>query len=130
MRLSTQALQLLKAFSWPGNVRQLEQGILAAAAVCEGNEIEPEDFPVWLRDALESQDPPSQEPPDHRSSDDRDLPRETPYLLQEKETYIKALEQTKYSGTGRWNYAAAARILGIPRKTFTRRLRKLKIISP
>jgi Nif-specific regulatory protein len=129
-RLSGRALEMLMVFSWPGNVRQLEQAILASAAICEGGEIGPEDFPAWLRTATESErvEPSGQlvksrqsfEQPlsigrDSASDDDR-------------ASYIKALERTKYPGTGRWNLAAAARELHIPRKTFVYRLRRLGLI--
>ena len=43
--------------------------------------------------------------------------------------YIKALDETKYAGTGRWNLTAAARQLNIPRKTFTYRLKKMRLIK-
>ncbi len=43
--------------------------------------------------------------------------------------YIKALDETKYSGTGRWNITAAASKLDIPRKTFAYRLRKMRMIG-
>ncbi len=43
---------MLLSFNWPGNVRQLEQATRAAVAICEGDEILPEDFPSWLQDAM------------------------------------------------------------------------------
>jgi DNA-binding NtrC family response regulator len=48
---------------------------------------------------------------------------------EERAFYLKVLNSTKYPGTGRWNLSAAARKLGIPRKTFTYRLKKLNIIN-
>ena len=48
---------------------------------------------------------------------------------EERTRYLKALEATKYPGTGRWNLNAAARELNIPRKTLTYRLKKIKLIS-
>jgi transcriptional regulator with GAF, ATPase, and Fis domain len=47
---------------------------------------------------------------------------------EERVRYMKALEATKYPSTGRWNIHAAARELGMPRKTLTYRLRKLRLL--
>ena len=38
-------LNMLSANDWPGNVRQLENAIFRAVVLCEGNELQPEDFP-------------------------------------------------------------------------------------
>ncbi len=39
------ALGLLQAYSWPGNVRQLENTIFRAIVLCEGDVLELQDFP-------------------------------------------------------------------------------------
>ncbi|MEO6387553.1 MAG: sigma-54 dependent transcriptional regulator [Croceibacterium sp.] len=39
------ALQLLAAFDWPGNVRQLQAVLFRAAVFCDGNALTEEDFP-------------------------------------------------------------------------------------
>lgn len=46
-------LALLHAYDWPGNVRQLENMIFRAVVLCEGNELQPEDFPQ-LGDLLDN----------------------------------------------------------------------------
>jgi DNA-binding NtrC family response regulator len=43
--ISAQALELLKAYSWPGNVRQLENTVFRAIVMCEGSELTVADFP-------------------------------------------------------------------------------------
>jgi len=130
VQLSAEAVHMLTTFSWPGNVRQLEQALLAAAATCDGDEIKTGDFPPWLYEGITSPAwSQTEKLREKRIPDHEFFPREHPYGTQEKRQYLEALEKTKYPGTGRWNYAAAARIFGIPRKTFTRRLRKLKIVS-
>jgi DNA-binding NtrC family response regulator len=43
--LSAQALALLSAFRWPGNVRQLENAIFRAVVLAEGEEIDVNEFP-------------------------------------------------------------------------------------
>ncbi len=42
---SAATLALLNAYDWPGNVRQLENMIFRAVVLCEGDELEPQDFP-------------------------------------------------------------------------------------
>jgi len=123
--ISNEALEMLNAFNWPGNVRQLEQAIFAAVAICKTNRIQPWDFPVWLHKAMET---------DYGKSSKRGYKTETPDEIdgrsnEEHTQYMKALDVTKYRGTGRWNLSAAARQLGIPRKTFSYRLKKTGIVQ-
>jgi DNA-binding NtrC family response regulator len=43
--VSTEAVALLRAFSWPGNVRQLENAVFRAVVLAETDEIGPQEFP-------------------------------------------------------------------------------------
>ncbi|MBL4618342.1 MAG: sigma-54-dependent Fis family transcriptional regulator [Robiginitomaculum sp.] len=43
--VTAKTMGLLKRFDWPGNVRQLENAVFRAVVLCEGNELEAEDFP-------------------------------------------------------------------------------------
>jgi DNA-binding NtrC family response regulator len=38
-------MQMLMDFDWPGNVRQLENSVFRAVILCEGDLLQPEDFP-------------------------------------------------------------------------------------
>ena len=122
---------MLLSFNWPGNVRQLEQATRAAVAICEGDEILPEDFPSWLQDAMRTDaDNPEVENAETHSTSEQPKSYEPGELMHDgRLEYIKALEETKYPGTGRWNVTAAARHLNIPRKTFTYRLKKMRMIG-
>ena len=42
---SAASLKMLAAFDWPGNVRQLENTVFRAVVLCDGTELQPEDFP-------------------------------------------------------------------------------------
>jgi DNA-binding NtrC family response regulator len=42
---SREAMDLLIAQDWPGNVRQLENAVFRAVILCEDNELTPQDFP-------------------------------------------------------------------------------------
>jgi DNA-binding NtrC family response regulator len=43
--ISAGALAMLKAYDWPGNIRQLENAILRAIVLCEGSVLTADDFP-------------------------------------------------------------------------------------
>ncbi len=43
--VSASAMQMLVDFDWPGNVRQLENSVFRAVILCEGDVLQPEDFP-------------------------------------------------------------------------------------
>jgi transcriptional regulator of acetoin/glycerol metabolism len=122
---------MLTAFSWPGNVRQLEQAVLAALTICETDQIQPRDFPAWFLAArqldVDDKSPAQTAMSDHRPEKIYRSGGET-YTDKECKSYFNALDSTKYSGTGRWNLSAAARKLGVPRKTFIYRLKKMKLI--
>ena len=47
--LSLEAMRFLQTYSWPGNVRQLENAIESGGAMCRGNMIRLEDLPEDLR---------------------------------------------------------------------------------
>ncbi len=42
---SPATMQMLLDFDWPGNVRQLENSVFRAVILCEGDLLQPEDFP-------------------------------------------------------------------------------------
>ncbi|MEL6414333.1 MAG: sigma-54 dependent transcriptional regulator, partial [Pseudomonadota bacterium] len=42
---SDETLKMLCAFDWPGNVRQLENSVFRAVVLCEGELLQPHDFP-------------------------------------------------------------------------------------
>jgi transcriptional regulator with GAF, ATPase, and Fis domain len=129
--ISKEAVAMLTAFNWPGNVRQLEQAVIAALTICESDQIQPSDFPAWFLSArqldIDDKSFTQTAMSDHRPEKIYRLGGET-YSDQECKGYLNALDSTKYSGTGRWNLSAAARKLGVPRKTFIYRLKKMKLI--
>ncbi len=43
--ISGEAMAVLKAYDWPGNIRQLENAIFRAVVLCEGTTLTAEDFP-------------------------------------------------------------------------------------
>lgn len=99
--LSPAALELLKEYDFPGNVRELGNTLERSVIVSTGDRIELTDLPESIRAAVESQ-----------------RRRTSPLSLAEVEAaYVK---ETLTSTKG--NKAEAARILGISRKNLYERL--------
>jgi DNA-binding NtrC family response regulator len=51
-RLSPQALEMLTHYPWPGNVRQLRNVIESVVVFHQGEEVQPGDLPVEVRDSV------------------------------------------------------------------------------
>jgi transcriptional regulator of acetoin/glycerol metabolism len=107
MELDNKAIEKLKAYHFPGNVRELQYSIERAVIMCEGDEIHAEDIIFSpLETGREADDSP-----------DRDLTLSTI----EKNTILKVIE--KHHG----NISRAARELGLTRTALYRRLSKYDI---
>ncbi|MCP4371867.1 MAG: sigma-54-dependent Fis family transcriptional regulator, partial [Deltaproteobacteria bacterium] len=52
IQISSTALQMLMANSWPGNIRELQNTIERAAVICDGEFIEPEHLPQSITSAF------------------------------------------------------------------------------
>ena len=106
--VSKEAISALEDYQFPGNVRELENILERAITLCEGNVIQKMDLRLSSGIAV---------PPTAADTGKVDL---EPYLdTIEKETIIKALEQTRYNKT------AAAKLLGITFRALRYRLKKL-----
>ncbi len=101
--VSHEAMRHLLDYAWPGNVRELRSAIEYAVIRCRGAVIPAEDLPPELHDAAP-------------------FPFQVEHpLLDEKQRLLAALEQA------RGNRTAAARLLGMSRATFYRRLTSFDI---
>lgn len=125
-KLSRLALERVLASDLPGNVRQLEHLLTSAAMLADGALIEPHDLaldPLGDEDAvveLRSSQPSA-------PLDDDDAAGQQPgdvqgFKTREKRRIIDALEKHG------WNRAKAAVALGMPRRTFYRRLTEFNIL--
>ncbi len=111
-QLSEATLKRLSVYAFPGNVRELENVLERALAMCEGEWIEPDD--LGLRDEEAAQEPAGVSEPVAETLDEQ-------LELQEREALTQALEQT------RWNKTAAAELLGMSYRQLRYRLKKLGI---
>lgn len=114
VRFSGDALRALQNYSFPGNVRELENIIERALALCHGGVIEEQDLLLV--------------PVEHNPSDSAALSSKYPlpeYLDRvERQALLEALEQTGFNRT------AAARLLGLTFRTMRYRMERLCIKNP
>lgn len=109
---SAEALQLLEHYSWPGNIRELENAVVRAAALCDSI-IRPQDLPERVRAYREGVAPGIETP----ATEEHAIlaADEWPALADVEGRYVaRVLART--SG----NKQAAARVLGVDRKTLQR----------
>ena len=111
-QISPSALEILSAYSWPGNIRELENLIERLVALSEGTSVQFEHIP--LEYGLE------------------DLQRR----YQKGEVFEKAVEAFERSfilkalDKDRWNRVAAARALGMASRTLKYQMKKFKLHDP
>jgi PAS domain S-box-containing protein len=103
--MSSEALDLLFAYHWPGNIRELINVIEYSFVICPAGEITPDHLPAHFRNKsdLNKKDKHRQHPVDRRQQ------------------LLDALHQSSE------NKSEAARILGISRVTLWKQLKKYKI---
>lgn len=110
VKLPQSCVKRLQQYNFPGNVRELENILERALAMCEADSIHEGDLHI----------------PEKSSQISQSLAEEADsldgFLLeQEREIILNALEKTK------WNRTAAARLLGISFRTLRYRLKKLNL---
>jgi DNA-binding NtrC family response regulator len=111
--VSRAALKRLMAYSWPGNVRQLENVLLNAWVLSDRPELEAEDFEL----------------PEDRSPPRSDLAPES-YAIETSHDAYKSVERERILAalaSCNWNRVKAAQLMGLPRRTFYRRLKEYGI---
>ncbi len=107
--VSDQAVALLVAYQWPGNIRELQNVVERAVLMADGKPIDASHLP---REAVGDAAPPSVGEGDSSLWD------------YEKAMIVKVLQENN------WNQSKAARALGISRDNLRYRIKKFKIERP
>ena len=126
--LARDALRRLSSFQWPGNVRQLEHVLLNAWLMSEADEIESDDLelptaatrsgPMAAHSATASGSP----SPRATSGAPARAASKEEYKATERDRILSALAACN------WNRVQAAKMIGVPRRTFYRRLKEFGIV--
>jgi two-component system response regulator PilR (NtrC family) len=127
-KLKPDALAALEAYHFPGNVRELENILERAMAMCEGDTIEADDLMLPQRVAapvaavaIEATPTSTVAPPAALAAAGADGSLEDYISNIERDTIIKALEESRYNKT------ATAKKLGITFRALRYKLKKLGI---
>jgi DNA-binding NtrC family response regulator len=119
--VSRAALRFLASCPWPGNVRQLENILLNAFVMSDRTELEIEDFEIaGLRH-------PSTPPAPERGAVASHAGQSSEANTDSSLSAHEAAEREKILGAlaaCNWNRVKAAQLVGMPRRTFYRRLHK------
>lgn len=116
---SKDAMWLLESYDWPGNIRELENAVVRAAALCD-QIVRPEDLPEKVQRSVKGGLPASGIA-SHSGSVDGFEDSMMPLAEVERRHIMRVLART--SG----NKQAAARILGIDRTTLQRKLERYEL---
>lgn len=118
-RLAPDALAALLAYPFPGNVRELENVLERAVALCENHLIRQQDLRLSTQAASTQPPQPIDEDVDDGNGTEGGLDSYISNL--EREAIMKALQETRYNKT------AAAKKLGITFRAMRYKLKKLGI---
>ena len=116
VNFAPEALALLEGYLWPGNIRELENAVVRAAAMCDGM-ILVQDLPERVRNYRAETTAPNTAA--EKSEQTAEAPQQWSSLAEVEGRYVaQVLEHT------RGNKQAAARLLAVDRKTVERIVRR------
>jgi DNA-binding NtrC family response regulator len=118
--ISVDAMNMLTAYSWPGNVRQLENVIERAVVMAEGEAVTTEHLPFAVRTEMAHPDTPIPKDSDELKEAKKKL-RESAVESIEKSFVLDALTRND------WNITKSAKDVGMQRPNFQALMRKYNI---
>jgi two-component system, NtrC family, response regulator AtoC len=121
--IADNAMRVLCAYAWPGNIRELENTIERATTLSNQRVLTADDLPPELRDAVNGAV--SAVAPAASGSGTPGIFADTPTLEEVKQRYIRHVITST-----RGNLSRAAAILDIDRRSLYRMLSRYKIAPP
>ena len=115
LSFSPEAIHLLTTYHWPGNIRELENAVVRAAALCD-QVVTGEDLPARIREGAAA---PANEVAPHIDAISAGEGGEWPTLAEVEKRYVARV--IVHTGG---NKQAAARLLGVDRKTLKRMMER------
>jgi DNA-binding NtrC family response regulator len=110
VRISVDAMELLMAYRWPGNVREVENVLQQTLLLSPFVVVLPENLPDRFRN----------KPEDKQDDDNSSL---SPLEKAERDKILQILKTTA------WNQSKTAQLLGIDRKTLRLKIRRYELID-
>jgi DNA-binding NtrC family response regulator len=114
--ISDDSMELLCAYNWPGNIRELENAVEQAVALSYQSILTPDDLPEAVRDHATAK------PFQKDSQNGQFFFPDTPTLEEVKKRYVLHV-----LGQNQGNVSRAARVLNIDRRSLYRMLARFKI---
>lgn len=110
VRVSLEAMELLMAYNWPGNVREMENVLQQTILLSPFAVILPENLPVHFQEKQENKETSA-------------LPNISPLETAERDKILQTLKETS------WNQSKTAQILDIDRKTLRLKIRRYGLLD-
>jgi len=131
--IAPEAMELLKRYVWPGNIRELKNAIERAVVISRGEWLGPEDLPGRIRTTGRAVEPPAVAPGPLRvvppeSSGPSENQRRQEARRQVRDYESKLLQEALESAG--WNREVAAGQLGLPVRTLSYRMKVLGVKKP
>lgn len=124
--ISSAALELLQAYPWPGNIRELQTEVRRAVLLCpNGESLGNEHFALQTTKAVQVCDDAGDERPRTEGTDEQ---RVVP--LRERIDAVERAEIERALQAARGNRSLAARMLGITRNGLSQKVRRLGLNMP
>lgn len=119
-QVSDEAMQLLRSYTWPGNIRELEHAIERAVAMTSTAVLYAEDFPIFIKQRTEDSGT-GDRPASSSGVSDSGMPTHLSLEQVERAHILRVLQDVHY------NKSKAADLLGIDRATLYRKAQRYGI---
>jgi len=131
-RLSPTAARTLLSYDWPGNVRQIENALEYATAVCEGQTIHREDLPPEIAspEAVVAPSADGRVSATRAADGARSAAGPPPTTPEDLDRYPSARDILDALQKCRYRRGKAAKMLGVSRTTLWRRMREEGLSTP